>query len=300
MENAKCMALAGDKGGAINELRQFTQDPWQNTSVAPYAVMALATLAPRTEPAAAGGRRARRGPAEARAGPAEGPGAPRALALSSRAGVAGSRQIRRSPAGARLDQAARAEQADHGRGVLRSCQCRIAEGRKADRDGPAATREPGPQARADGAATNLLAQGNAAFNESAQKLETAGPSEFKGPLPATAMPASACTTRPPGRTAALADAEVAAARLKLQQDRQKALQAEADKKAPPGTKAAAGPAAGRAPQRVPVQPAEQKARAAYQKLIARLQRHAACRSMPGSSWPSCSPTATSTTRRSSC
>ena len=51
MERAKCLALAGDRGGAMNELRQFLQDPLQNTPAAPYAVLHLATLlANRTRP----------------------------------------------------------------------------------------------------------------------------------------------------------------------------------------------------------------------------------------------------------
>jgi TolA-binding protein len=43
-ERAKCLALAKDIGGAINELRRFTQDPLQKDSIAPMAVLHLATL----------------------------------------------------------------------------------------------------------------------------------------------------------------------------------------------------------------------------------------------------------------
>src|SRR4029079_15550667 len=59
-----------------------------------------------------------------------------------------------------------------------------------------------------------------------------------------------------------------AARLKLQQDKQKALQAEADKKAAPGTKAPPVPLPDVDRKDVPVQPSEQKARTAYQNQIA--------------------------------
>lgn len=44
LERAKIMALQGDKGGAINTLRQFSGDPWQRSPVAPLAFINLATL----------------------------------------------------------------------------------------------------------------------------------------------------------------------------------------------------------------------------------------------------------------
>ncbi len=44
LERAKVMALQGDKGGAVNTLRQFANDPLQKSSVAPLAFVTLATL----------------------------------------------------------------------------------------------------------------------------------------------------------------------------------------------------------------------------------------------------------------
>ncbi|HVL12342.1 MAG TPA: tetratricopeptide repeat protein, partial [Gemmata sp.] len=44
LERAKVMALQGDKGGAVNTLRQFANDPLQKSPVAPLAFVALATL----------------------------------------------------------------------------------------------------------------------------------------------------------------------------------------------------------------------------------------------------------------
>jgi tetratricopeptide (TPR) repeat protein len=44
LERAKVMALQGDKGNAINALRQFSNDPLQKSPVAPLAFIALATL----------------------------------------------------------------------------------------------------------------------------------------------------------------------------------------------------------------------------------------------------------------
>jgi TolA-binding protein len=43
-ERAKCVALAGDVNGAINELRRFTNEPLKSAPVAPLGVLELATL----------------------------------------------------------------------------------------------------------------------------------------------------------------------------------------------------------------------------------------------------------------
>ncbi len=44
LERAKCIAQQGDKNGAMNELRRFTNDPLKNSNVAPMGVLQLATL----------------------------------------------------------------------------------------------------------------------------------------------------------------------------------------------------------------------------------------------------------------
>jgi TolA-binding protein len=43
-ERAKCLAQAGDVGGAMNELQRFNQDPLKSAPVAPMALLRLATL----------------------------------------------------------------------------------------------------------------------------------------------------------------------------------------------------------------------------------------------------------------
>jgi TolA-binding protein len=43
-ERAKCLADAGDRGGATNELMRFTQDPLRATSIAPMALVRLSLL----------------------------------------------------------------------------------------------------------------------------------------------------------------------------------------------------------------------------------------------------------------
>ncbi len=65
----------------------------------------------------------------------------------------------------------------------------------------------------------------------------------------------------------VAEQEVAAAQGRLQLERQKVLQAEAEKKAAPGSKAAAVPLPTVMRSAVPLQPAEEKAREAYRILI---------------------------------
>ena len=42
-ERAKCIAMAGDMNTGINELRKFTNDPLRQSSVAPQAILQLAT-----------------------------------------------------------------------------------------------------------------------------------------------------------------------------------------------------------------------------------------------------------------
>jgi tetratricopeptide (TPR) repeat protein len=266
MENAKCMALGGDKGGAANELRQFTQDPWQNTSVAPYAVMALATLLreqnqPQPAADALGACRQKHEPALQKD--------PERLALLRyhhgvalhEAGkFAEARQVLDSINQLAPNKPIAAE------AILRSAQCRIAEGRKQIETARQQLGNPGLKPEQQGAANNMLAQGNAAVNESAQNLEK-GAEALKA-----ALPASDARERMYYEAAwayrALADAEFAAARLKVQQDRQKVLQTEADKKAPPGTKVPPVPLPDIARSEVPVQPSDQKARVAYQNQIA--------------------------------
>ena len=66
----------------------------------------------------------------------------------------------------------------------------------------------------------------------------------------------------------VADQEVPAAIRQMQIDKQKATQAEADKKAAPGSKAPSVPLPPIPRLAVPLQPAEGKARTAYQLLVA--------------------------------
>jgi tetratricopeptide (TPR) repeat protein len=150
--------------------------------------------------------------------------------------------------------------------VLRSCQCRIAEGRKAIEMAKQQLANPGLKPEQIGAANNMLAQGNAALNESAQTLERRS-AELKQSLGGNEA-RERMYYEAAWAYRGLAEAEVAATRLKLQHDKQKALQADADKKAAPGTKAPQVPLPAIARAEVPIQPSEQKTRGAYQSQLA--------------------------------
>jgi TolA-binding protein len=266
MENAKCMSLAGDKGGAVNELRQFTADPWQNSPVAPFAVMALATLLREQnqfQPAADALAAAR---AKHEPGLAKDP--ERVALLRYHHGLALQEAGKFAEARQALDTINQLvpNKPITAEAALRSAQCRIAEGRKTIETARQQLSMQGLKPEQIGAANNLIAQGNAALNESAQTLERRA-EEFKA-----ALGNNEARERMYYEAAwayrGLAEQEVAATRLKLQQDRQKALQAEADKKAAPGTKAPPVALPDVARSEVPLQPAEAKARAAYQNMVA--------------------------------
>jgi tetratricopeptide (TPR) repeat protein len=265
MENAKCIALTGDRGAAINELKQFTQDPWQNSSVAPFAVMALGTLLREQSQAQQAADELAK--ARQKHEPALQKDPDRLALLRYHHGLALQEAGKFGEARQALDSINQLvpNKPITAEAVLRSCQCRIAEGRKMIETARQQLANPGLKPDQVGAANNMLAQGNAALNESAQTLERRA-----GELKA-ALGNNDARERMYYEAAwayrGLAEPEVAAARLKLQQDKQKALQAEADKKAAPGTKAPQVPLPDVARGEVPVQPSEQKARGAYQNHL---------------------------------
>jgi tetratricopeptide (TPR) repeat protein len=263
MEHAKCLALTGDKGGAINELRQFTQDPWQNSPAAPFAVMALATLLrEQNQPQPAADILAA---ARQKHEPNLQKDPEKVALLRYHHGVALQEAGKFAEARQALDSIIQLvpNKPLAAEAVLRSCQARIAEGRKQIETARQQLANAGLKPEQQGAANNLLAQGNAALTDAAQTLERRA-DDFKA-----ALGNSDARERMYYEAAwayrALAESEVSAARLKLQQDRQRAIQAEADKKA--GAKAPPVPLPDVPRSAVPVQPSELKARAAYQRQI---------------------------------
>lgn len=265
MENAKCQALAGDRSGAINELRQFTQDPWQNSSVAPYAVMAMATLLREQNLAQAAAEALDAARKKHEPGMQKDP--ERVALIRYQHGLALQEAGKFSEARQALDSINQLvpNKPITAEAVLRSCQCRIAEGRKMIETARQQLAHPGLKPEQIGAANNQIAQGNAALNESAQTLERRA-NELKAPL-GNNDARERMYYEAAWAYRGLAESEIAATRLKLQQDRQRVLQAEADKKVLPGTKAPQAPLPNLTRSEIPMQPSEQKARGAYQNQL---------------------------------
>lgn len=267
MERAKCFALAGDKANAINELRKFTQDPLQQTHVAPTAVLNLATLLREQSKADEAAQvlataRQKHEPALQK------DQLERLALLRYHHGISLQEAGKPADARAQLDTI---PQLVPGKplaveALLRNGQCRIAEARKAIETARQQLAAPNLKPEQVNAANNMLQGGFNGLNEAAQTLQTKA-EEFK-----PTQPASDARSRMYYEAAwawrTVADQEVAATRTKLQQEKQKQLQAEADKKATPGTKAPQVPLPDVPRAQVPLQPAEGKARGAYQLLVA--------------------------------
>ncbi|MCE9532725.1 MAG: tetratricopeptide repeat protein [Planctomycetes bacterium] len=266
MERAKCIAFMGDKNGAINELRKFTQDPLQQTSAAPVAVLQLATLLREQNKAEEGANilsaaRQRHDPVLTKEQPE------RAALLRFHHGICLQEAGKPTEARALLDSIPTlvpgkplAVEA-----VLRGGQCRLAEIRKSIETGRKELAKPKLNPEQLNAANGLVTNGINALSETAQSMQTKG-EEFREKLPdhearARLFYEAAWTWRQ------LAEQEVAVARGKLQLEKQKQLQAEADKNAAPGTKAPPVPLPEIARALVPLQPSETKSRNAYGILI---------------------------------
>ncbi len=266
MERAKNIAYTGDKGRAINELRRFTNDPLQQSAVAPTAVLYLATLLReqnKGDEAAniLNGARQRHEAHLLKDEPE------RAALLRYHQGICLQEANKPAEARAQLESIAKlvASKPLAVEALLRAGQCRLAESRATIE----ATRKQlgagnlKPDQRAN--LNNQLQANFAVLSDAAGWLQTRA-EELRD-----AQPALDARVRMYYEAAwawrSLADLEVAAARSQLQVEKQKQLQAEADKKAAPGTKAAQVPMPAVPRAAVPVQPSEAKARMAYQLLV---------------------------------
>jgi TolA-binding protein len=266
MERAKCQALAGDRGGAMNELRRFANE-LQDTPVAPLALLRLATLL-----------REQNNPAEAvkvladcrqkhegrlQQDPARADQIPllryhHGVALLELGKIPEARglfeQVIQQSAGKPIAAEA----------ALRAGQCRLIDGRQrldAARPKLGAGK---PEERA--AAEKAFADGLAAVRDAGKYLEDQA-NAFKQPLPGIEARArmwydAAWAYR------LVADEELKSTRAKLQADSQKKLLDEAMKKLPPGSKPPVVPLPEVARATIPLQPSEDKARACYRALIA--------------------------------
>jgi TolA-binding protein len=250
LERAKCIAQMGDVNGAVNELRRFTNDPLQRAPVAPIALLQLATLLRSQNKAGeaadimARARQQYEGDLardQARAG--------WVTLLRYHHGLALREAGKLAEARASFDQVMKqAGGAEAIEGALRYGQCLKEEGRK--------KLEAAARARATGMvdqvalAGKLQEEGVRDLREAVKFLEERA-GQLKGKEPAQDVRArmlyeTAWAYRD------LAGPEIEAARAKLAREQAK--------NKPPSNEVP--------PSKVPVQPAEVKARAAYKALIA--------------------------------
>ncbi|HJT78055.1 MAG TPA: tetratricopeptide repeat protein [Gemmataceae bacterium] len=267
LERAKCMAQAGDANGAINELRRFNNDPLKTARVAPLAVLELATLLrgqnKAVEAADELARWRQQHEGELQRDPTR---AHLVTLLQYHQGVALREAGKRPEARAILDQVVRtaAGRPEGFEAALRFGQCLKEEGEQkidAARKKLVTPNLPPDQTAAanrdrDAGLADLRNAGQFLENQAAQLKQKQADAEARARM---LYEAAWCTRE-------LADAEVAAARDKIAQERWQKAKDEAAKKAPPGVPPVV--ARPEVPLKdVPVQPAEQKARALYQALL---------------------------------
>lgn len=266
-ERAKTIALAGDRGGAMNELRKFSQAPLQDAPIAPMALLRLAML-----------HREQNQPAEAvkvldecrkKHEGALGNDKERAAwvaILRYHHGVALMETGKPAEARGLFDQVAQqaGEKPVAAEAALRGGQCRFVEAKQkveAGRQKIAGGGKPEDKATAEKA----VEEGLNAVRDAGKYLE--GQAEaFKQALPqAEARARMLYDAAWAFRFAA--DTEVSGAREKMQQDLLKKLSDEALKKLPPGSKPPQLPPPEIARKDIAIQPTEEKARNVYKNLI---------------------------------
>jgi TolA-binding protein len=269
LERAKCLALAGDMGGAMNELQRFTNDAQLKAApVAPMALLQLATW-----------QRGQNKPQDAantlaqcrqqyegalQKDPARLGWVP---LLHYHQGVALQEAGKLTDARTIFDQVARQypSRPEGAEAALRWSQCMRAE---AEQKIATARKGQVPNAKPEelAAANRVQEEGLKLLRDASTYLD-GQINQVKNAQPTWEVRARMIYESAWGNRM-VAEAELAAARAKLQQERLKKLQDEAAKKAPPGQ-----PPVDISPPEVPLpdvplQPAEQKARGQYQSLIA--------------------------------
>lgn len=265
MERAKCQAAQGDKGGAINELRKFTTDPLQQTTIAPIAVLQLATLLREQNKADEAAQMLNT--ARQKHEPTLKDQPERIALLRYHHGVC--LQEANKPAEAR-QQLETIGQIASGRPIaveaaLRSGQCRMVEAKLAIENARKLLAQGNLKSEQLQQANTALNNSYNAMNEAAQTLQSRA-EEFKATQPnyearARMFYEAAWAWR------TVAEQEITRTRAQMQIEKQKQLQAEADKKAAPGTKAPVVPLPEIDRATIALQPSEGKARNAYQILI---------------------------------
>jgi len=269
LERAKVVAMMGDRGGAMNDLRQFAQnEQLKQSPVAPLAALHLATL-----------WREQNNPAEAvkvldearqrysdalskdpeRAEWAHLLKYHHAVAIFETLKPAEARKLFEEIVQQYPGKALTAEAA------LRSGQCRVAEGKKMIEVGVQARNAAGADKPKQDAANQQIQLGRQAIVEAGDQLSRRG-EEFKNPLPTSDARArmyydSAWAWR------FLAEEEVAKVRDEMRKQAHGKLVEEAVKKLPAGSPPPQIPVPEIDRASVPVQPHEERAFNAYKKHI---------------------------------
>ena len=269
LERAKVVALMGDRGGAMNDLRQFSQnEQLKQSPVAPLAALHLATLwREQNQPVEAVKvlEEARKQYADALAkDPERAEWAHllkyhHAVAIFETAKPAEARKLFEEIVQQYPGKPLTAEAA------LRSGQCRIAEGKKMIEVGVQARNAAGADKPKQDAANAQIQLGRQAIVEAGDQLSRRG-EEFKNPLPTSDARArmyydSAWAWR------FLADDEVAKVREDMRKLAHAKLVEEAVKKLPPNSPPPQIAMPEIAKRSVPVQPHEERSYNAYKRLI---------------------------------
>ena len=265
LERAKCMVLANDRGGAMNELRKFAQGPLQTAPIAPMALLRLALLyREQNQPAEAvklleecrKKHESALGNDKERANWAPMLKYHHGVALLEAKKPADARPLFEQVAQQAADKSIAAEAA------LRGGQCRTLEARVRLEAAQQKLGSSKPDERS--AAEKAVSEAYIAFTDAGKYLETQAEA-FKQALPSAESRARMLYDAAWAHRL-VADVEINSARSKMQQDEHKKLIDQAQKKNSNRPIVVSMPEIARA--RVPLQPAEDRARNDYKAIIA--------------------------------
>ncbi len=269
LERAGVKALLGDKGGAMNDLRQFAQnDQLKKAPAAPLAALQLATLLrEQNQPAEAAkvlDEARKRYESELAKDPRRADWVPlleyhHAVAVFESGKPADARPLFDRVAKHSAGKPIAAEAA------LRSGQCRIAEAKKKVQDAHQAKTQAGNDTQKIAAANQAALDARNAVLEAADSLQKRA-EEFKQTLPA-AEPRGRMLYDAAWAYRGLAEEEIAAAREELRKQEHKKLVEAAMKDRPAGSPPPFVPMPEVDRSKVPMQRAEERAVGAYRKLI---------------------------------
>jgi TolA-binding protein len=269
LEQAKVKALMGDRGGAMNDLRQFARnDQLKQSPEAALAALHLATLhREQNQPAEAAkvlDDARKRYEADLAKDPQRAEWVPllkyhHAVAVAETGKAADARPLFDEVAKQAKDKPLGAEAA------LRGGQCRVAEAKKKVEDAQKAKSQAGNDPNKQSAANQSLLSARNTMLEAGDALARRA-EEYKAALPA-AEPRARMLYDAAWAYRTLAEEEVAAAREEARREAHRKLVEAALKKLPPNSAPPFVPMPEIDRAKVPLQRAEERAHAAYRKLI---------------------------------